>query len=202
MRDNSPDQHSSRVIRLGDDKSERNGHPIRQIATDILVLANEVEVADEGLDSGHGTHDACEAGEVSQICSGRRDWDGGTHIAEEMGMLNDGAVTATATALHADTDGAEKAQVSYSSGRMTQGYALMKRTKMPGASHTAMKVPMAWAYHWERGGVRRRKPVRKSEVRVVAMSAAPDAIPPATRLRVCFWLTERFWGAVTPPKTS
>lgn len=77
MRDNSPDQHSSRVIRLGDDKSERNSHPIGQIATDILVLANEVEVADEGLDSGHGAHDACEAGEVSQICSGRRDWDEG-----------------------------------------------------------------------------------------------------------------------------
>lgn len=48
-------------------------------------------------------------------------------------------VMATATARQAETEGAEKGQVS-AFRSMMQGYALAKRMNMPGARNTAMRV--------------------------------------------------------------
>lgn len=111
-------------------------------------------------------------------------------------------MTAWATAAQAETEGAAKAHLSYLSVSRMQGYADVKSTNRPGASHTATNVPIAWAYHCLIGGVRSRKPVRKSPVRLVATSAAPDAMPPAIKLS--FWACAMVYPCpdVAAPKTS
>lgn len=87
-------------------------------------------------------------------------------IPAEVGMGSVGSVAAMATMRHAATDGAEKAHLS--SMRMTQGYAVMKRLKIAGARKMATKVPRPWTSHCWIGGVRSKKPVRKSCVKSVA----------------------------------
>lgn len=75
-----------------------------------------------------------------------------------------GSTTATATARHADADGAVNGQVSEFTSLM-HGYATENKTYMVGARNTAQQVPMPWANHWSFGDVRKRKPTRKSPVR-------------------------------------
>lgn len=62
------------------------------------------------------------------------------HFDEE-GITKSELVTAMATALHADTDGAAKGQVSGDASKI-QGYAVANKTKIEGARKTATNVPM------------------------------------------------------------
>lgn len=65
---------------------------------------------------------------------------------EEEGMTKSELVTAIATALHADTDGAAKGHVSGDASNI-HGYAVANKTKIDGARKTATNVPMLWANH-------------------------------------------------------
>lgn len=98
----------------------------------------------------------------------------------EVGMGSSGSVAAMATMRHAETEGAAKAHLS--SMRMTQGYAVMNRLKIAGARKIATKVPRPWTSHCWIGGVRSRKPVRKSCVRSVAWLAPMFANAPPSKL--------------------
>lgn len=76
-------------------------------------------------------------------------------MPDDLGMGRVGLVAAMVAALHADTDGAEKAHVSAVISRM-QGYADAKTRKMAGARKIATPLPRSWAIHCARGGVLRR----------------------------------------------
>jgi len=57
----------------------------------------------------------------------------------------------------------------------------MNKRNMLGDMNIATTEPIAWAYHCRIGGVRRRKPSLKSDVRSVLWDAAPDAMAPPIR---------------------
>jgi hypothetical protein len=57
------------------------------------------------------------------------------------GIAKSGLVTAIATALHAETEGASKGQFCGDGVKM-QGYAVAKRTNINGARNAATSVPI------------------------------------------------------------
>ena len=75
-----------------------------------------------------------------------------------------GELTATATAAHAETDGAPYVQFSVSLGCRIHGLAVVKRMKRPTLRKMATTAPQSCATNWFRGFARRRYPVFKSPV--------------------------------------
>src|SRR4051812_1900308 len=73
---------------------------------------------------------------------------------------------------------------------------------MVGAIQTATKEPIIWAYHWRRGGVRRRKPTLKSLTRSEAWEAAPAETAPDIKLSAWACFISIPEPLVTPPMMS